>query len=319
MFGQAGITGGLPASAHDDCQRQGSTNGSPWTCGYTQLDPGRNWPWDGSDPRCGVCAWWDMPGGRPGNVDADFSGIPNSGNGAVRWNDDLLNAMYAWSGQPYNSPWMYQCGGSNCQYSQVHDGWKDEGWNGNATPCGIAYVYVDSASRVTSSTIMYNNNGQLHWWDGPPANGQYGCDAKSTAYHEEGHVFTLGHSSVASDVMYWGGGDVTSVTGNAQNGLNAIYGPYQGNSNSGGGCSSCRFEPICRSTIDPCNPLGTFDLEGYLAKAWDLSQGVSLPNPVSYAAPPVGGCMPYWYAEDFTNWSTCAADYIVHKIPNPIP
>ncbi|HXA28463.1 MAG TPA: matrixin family metalloprotease [Candidatus Angelobacter sp.] len=315
LLTQVGISGGTPVSALDDCQQKNNTNGSPWTCGFTQLDPNHNWPWDGSAPQCQTCAWWDMPGGKPGNVDADFSGIGNSANGAVRFNDDLINAMYDWASQPYNSPLMYQCSGSNCQYSQIHDGWKDEGSTGSF-PCALTYVYVDSSSRVTSSTIMYNNNGGVRWWDGPPASGQRGCDAKSIAYHEEGHVYTLGHSSVAADVMYWSGNTVASVTADAQNGLNAIYGPYTGNSGGNGSCPNCRT--ICRMSVDPCALGGSFNLQGYLDKAWDMSQGVSLPNPVSYVAP-IPACLSYWYAQDWVNWSQCAEAYLLSRIPKPMP
>lgn len=309
-LGPLSIGGVLTASAHDDCQNQGNTDGSPWTCGYTQLDPTHNWPADGSSPHCSVCAWWDMPNGGPGNVDADFTGAYPTGGG-IQYYNDLIAAMQDWSGQPYNSPWMYQCSGSNCQYSQIHVGSKDEG-GGSSYACALTYVYVDSSNRVTSSTIMFNNDGQTRWWDGPPASGQSGCDAKATAYHEEGHAFTLGHSSAEGNAMYWQGG-AESIGGNDQTGLDAIYGPYQGSNGSssgsgggGSGCGTCQALGSHQVSIS-CDTLSSTAcaiLEGYLSKAWDMSQGVSLPNPVSELTG-ADGCLQYFFAGQYAPWLNC--------------
>jgi hypothetical protein len=320
-LGQISMGGVATASAHDDCTYVGNgqgAGGTNWTCPYTQLDNG-NWPAQSGAPQCGgTCQAWNTPGGNPGYVPADFTGISNV-NG-VNFYNDLLNAMYGWSGQDYNSPILYQCDpNSSCQYSEVHDGWKDESWNGASTSCGITYNWqVDSANHIQQSTIMYNNNSQVRWWDGPPASGTgYGCDAKATAYHEEGHVWGLGHSSDNADVMFWGGSKANTVTANAQTALAAMYGPYHSGNGGGGSCPNC--QTICGASENPCNPgLGAPNLQGYLTKAWDMSQGVSVPNPASYVAP-VPACLTYWYAEDFANWSLCAADYVAHKIPNPIP
>jgi hypothetical protein len=207
---------------------------------------------------------------------------------------------------------MYQC--TSCSTSEVHDGWKDEGGkdaSGQVT-CGLTYIWqVDSQNHIEQTTIMYNNNGQAPWWDGPPASGQSGCDAKATAFHEEGHVFGLGHSSVKADVMYWKGGDVNTVSSNAQTGLNAIYGPYQGQNGSsdGAGCGTCQIDPggSLPVPIPTCNggALGACNkLEGYLAKAWDMSQGVPYPNPVSELIG-ADGCLQYFIAKDYTSWLNC--------------
>jgi hypothetical protein len=310
-LGQVSIGGGmLTASAHDDCQYASTsaqyTDGSPWNCNYTQIESG-NWPGNSSSPQCGSTCWfWWMPNGGPGNVDADFTGAYPNVSGVDFYND-LLTAMHGWGSQPYNSPLMYQCGGSNCQYSQVHVGSKDEG-SGRSYSCALTYVYADSNTHyVTSSTIMLNNNGGVWWVDGPTGS-QGGCDAKSMAYHEEGHVFTLGHSSANADVMYWGGGDVSTVTGNAQTGLNAIYGPYNGHGGSGGGgsgqCPNC--QTICGASENPCNPGpgGDVSIQAYLTKAWDMSQGVSIPNAVSTLIG-ADGCLQYFFTKQYTLWLNC--------------
>jgi hypothetical protein len=313
--GQLGFSGALPAAAHDDCQHTGSTNGSPWTYSYTQDDPWYPWPASGA-PQCGTnpapsqCAWWDMPNGGPGNVDADFTGTYPQVSG-VNFYDDLITAMHAWAGQPYNSPWMYQCTASanNCQYSQVHLGSKDEGQitqSGNTIigTCGLTYDYTISSSsdsRMSSSTIMLNNNSSVNWWDGQPAAGQYGCDAKATAFHEEGHTFTLGHSSVSGEVMYWGGGDVATVTSAAQRGLNAIYGPYTRGGNSCG--ASCNNSCLGQVEALLCSTLG--GAVGYYQKAWQMSQGVSVPNPVSIITP--SSCE--GYGNNYSAWLSCILLY----------
>lgn len=164
-FGQVAIGGVAPVSAHDDCQNQGSTNGSPWTCGYTQMDP-NDWPWDGSAPQCGSTCWaWWMPNGSSGDVPADFSGIGNGNN--VKFYDDLINAMYDWAGQPYNSPMMYEDTGCSC--TEVHDGWKDEGgWSNNTTTCAFTSIWQTSGNNIEQVTIMYNSDSQVEWWDGQP-------------------------------------------------------------------------------------------------------------------------------------------------------
>lgn len=307
-LGQVGIGGVVTASAHDDCRYASTsadyTDGTPWNCNYTQVDSG-NWPGGSSSPQCGSTCWyWWMPNGGPGNVDADFTGAYPNVSGVDFYND-LLTAMHGWASQPYNSPLMYQCGGSNCQYSQVHLGSKDEG-SGRTASCGLAYVNADPNTRnVTSATIMLNNNSAVRWVDGPTGS-QGGCNAKSIAYHEEGHVFTLGHSSVSADVMYWGGGDVSAVTGSAQTGLNAIYGPYNGHGGSGGGGACPNCQTICGASEDPCNPGpgGDVSIEAYLTKAWDMSQGVAIPNAVSTLIG-ADGCLQYFVAKQYTLWLNC--------------
>ncbi|HXA29435.1 MAG TPA: hypothetical protein VN193_11915 [Candidatus Angelobacter sp.] len=306
-LGQISMGGVVTASAHDDCKQATSadnTNGSPSACGYTQLD--NTWPASGASPFCGSsCVYWWMPNGGPGNVDADFTG-QYPGVSGVNFYQDLLSAMHAWAGQPYNSPWMYQCGGSNCQYSQVHVGSKDEGYDSRFVTCALTYVSNDPNNfQITSSTIMWNNDSQLRWSDGPSGSA---CDAKAISYHEEGHVFSLGHSSTQGNAMYWQGG-AEAIGGNDQTGLNAIYGPYTGGNGSGssggGGCPNC--QTICGASEDPCNPgPGTpnVNIEGYLTKAWDMSQGASLPNPVSELTG-ADGCLQYFFAKQYTPWLNC--------------
>ncbi len=129
--------------------------------------------------------------------------------------------------------------------------------------------------------------------------------------------------------MYWGGGNVDSVTGNSQSGLDAIYGAYNGGNSSGGGqaCSNC--QTVCGSSEDPCQPGPGIpaNLEGYLAKAWDLSQGIPASNPLPYAQQVAGGapnpvtiispqwCLPYYSASDYQHWAQCVVVYLENKVP----
>ena len=306
------------AAAVDDCRRVNSTGSSPYTCTYTQMEV--DWP-NTTGPFCsqvGACVNWWMPNGGPGNVDADFSGISNS-NG-INWYNDLISAMHGWSGQQYNSPWMYQCSGSNCQYAQVHDKWADLGSSTGPGPCASTQVNYDTQQfTITSVTITYNNNANVWWWNGPPGRGhQYNCDAIDVAYHEEGHMEALGHSSDASDIMYWKGGTTETVTHDAQTGLGAIYGAYSGTNGSssgsggssgGSGCGSCQGLsglPVPWSFFT-CGPAASACdvFNGYLAKAWDMSRGVATPNPVSEITP--AQCVPV--ENEYTGWLSCMALY----------
>jgi Matrixin len=272
-LGQFAVGGGvLPASAHDNCQNVGSdkaqSNGSPYYCGYTQIDPYKNWPYDNQTaPWCSTCIWWDMPGGQPGNVPAAIHMNNVSG---VNFHDDALSAMYGWGGQPYKSPWMYEC--TRCSASQIQVT-VDADHFGNW--CGMAKIVSwDGANRVLSAWAKYNLDKT--YWDGP-ARQSGGCNAQQIMYHEIGHVFALGHSSDPSDVMYFNGNNVTSVTAQAQAGLNAIYGPCCGDD----GCTQCQV--TCQlSAPDSCGPLMR-----WLDKAWQLSQGTPAPNPVSIITPSV--------------------------------
>ena len=295
MVGQVGMGGSVPASAADGCQHTGSTNGSPYTCTYTQLNPYSNWPSDGSSPFCNPCLAWWMPNGGPGDVPAV---IQQSNMNGVNFYDDARNAMYDWAGQNYNSPWMYEC--PNCSSSQIQVTFSAKSM-GTGNVCGQTSVTQFDPNRNIIDYIWAGYNTDKVYWDGPPRQSG-GCNAKTTAYHEFGHVFGLGHSSDASDIMYWGGNNVVGVTGDAQTGLNAIYGAYQGgNSNCGSG-SSCQL--ICTAaTAATCVPL-----EGYLEKAWSLSQGTPAPNPVTQIT---SSTCP---TAVFTTWYTCMFLYEEQQI-----
>jgi hypothetical protein len=309
-LGQLGL-GALPVAARDNCQNVGQGNGSngtAWYCGWTGYGPYVQWPTNTgggapTDPFCGAyCLNWPMPGNSAENVPAHIT-LSNQQNGPAYYNDAYA-AMKDWGGQPYNSPWMYEC---NCSTAAVNVGWGSY----NAQYCGMsAITQWDSYNRVIGNPGAYINlNNANQYTDGPPPNN--GCNAQSALYHEWGHVFTLGHSSDPHDVMYWAGGNVTSVTDQAQTGLNNMYGPYQNNQQSGG-CNNCQGVPCPESvagtqtyTWATCgNGVPLPSVDGYYAKAWAMSQGVSVPSPVSEISS-ADSCFAYFLARQYLPWVQC--------------
>ena len=116
LFGQVTIGGILPVAAYDDCQWVGNssgTNGSDWTCTYTQYGGSANdWPGaspgtgGGTYPKCGNnCTWWPSPNGYYDQVPYSNSLVNNS---TANFHDDAAKAVNDWSGQPYNSPLFYR-------------------------------------------------------------------------------------------------------------------------------------------------------------------------------------------------------------------
>jgi hypothetical protein len=99
--------------------------------------------------------------------------------------------------------------------------------------------------------------------------------------------------------MFWQDCMCGEIDGDAENMLEAVYGPYQGG--GGSGCSECNV--LC--------PPGSscFPLQGYLSKAWNLSQGMTgLPNPVSMLTPP--GCST---TSGYIVWAECVTNYYVSR------
>jgi hypothetical protein len=308
--GQVSLGAVLPAAAKDDCTNVGNgngLNGTAWDCEYDQYGPNSaDWPNSPeNDPHCySQCYWWNTPNGGPGDVPASIA-VVNSNNGQVKFHDDAKGAIYGWGGQPYNSPWMYDCTNNNsCSHAQVTFG----AGNYDQNSCGVGVINsVDSYGRVLSAYANFNSQ-YVTYWDGPVPAGHTGCDAQSTAYHEAGHIFALGHSSDNADVMFWKDSGQASVTHGAQAGLNAIYGPYHDTDDTSGGCNSCQTScPPEFQLVIPGHywnvPTPCTSLYGYLSKAWSLSQGVSLPNPVSEISP--SWCMPYYTSNAMLPWAEC--------------
>ena len=290
------------ALANDNCAQasSGSTNGTGWTCTWTQLfNP---WPGDPGQPlnppQCSsACYVWALQAnGKPGDVPAAIA-VSDTSN--VKFGTDLKAAMQDWAGQPYKSPWVYIC--TNCSSSQIEIQ-MNAGSVSDANWCGQTTVdNHDQNNLLIHVTVTLNTSAP--WYDGPPPAGRSGCDAKATAYHELGHAIgSLGHSGVQGNAMYWQGG-AEAIGGDDQQGLNALYGPYNGTNNGGSGsCSNC--QTICGQADNPCQPTPGVDYEGYLEKAWDMSQGVPMPNPVGYLSS-VDGCLTYVFAKQYLNWFDC--------------
>lgn len=212
-----------------------------------------DWPNETGDPDChSYCAYY-LHGSGPQTY--SYSNQVNNNGSSVNFNGDMARAIHDWSGQPYNSPWFYDCQCSSGQLMTVTVGPVGNGLCGQGTVTTAWQAYgATNDNHIVSSMAEYATDSGDPWFDGPPPDtfsGSY-CDAQSTAYHEVGHAFGEGHSTYASDVMYYGGGDTAAIDADAQSMLNAIYGPYQGGNGSGGGtsCGSCQV--VC--TLNLCAP-----------------------------------------------------------------
>jgi hypothetical protein len=308
--GAMALTPAHPVAAQDSCIDDGAnqgTNGTNWICRWTQMD--NNFPYAGSNPDCGAYCAYYLHGSGP-QIYNYSDQVTVSANG-VNFHSDVQTAVHDWSGQPYRSPWFSNCNCGN-GFMTVNDGPTQPNacGVGGVTTAWQAYGATND-NHIVSAVLTFTTNN-VNWFDGPPPStfsGDY-CDAQSTAYHEAGHAFSEGHSSYAGDVMYWGGSDNTTIDGDAQNMLDAVYGPYNGQGS--GTCSSC--QTLCPPQSQGVRVGGTVyyvptpfcaPLYGYLSKAWDLSQGVPHPNPVDYATPPPSGCLTYWYGDQFENWVVC--------------
>jgi hypothetical protein len=305
LVGSLAVTAGLglasptPAAAYNDCQYTPNTptNGSPYTCRYTQIS-NNNWPVGSADPSCGnSCFWWPRAPQSGGPISIPYS-IQIGNSNRAKFFDDAAAALYAWSGQPYNSPWTYDCHNNNtCGNPSIVVRGGHYGRPGGSTlACGYSNVINYASDNGVFSTYSDYNIDEP-FAQGPSAGS---CDATTVIYHEVGHSFTEGHSSVDSDVMFWMGHSAT-IDGDAQSYLNAMYGPYKSSGHSGGGCPSCRS--VCG--IENCVLAGQ-DLEGYLNKAWSLSQGTvpPVPDPVSMITPESCPTTPY------TIWINCTANWL---------
>jgi hypothetical protein len=293
-----GLASPAPAWAYMDCTYTPNqpTMGSPYSCRYTQIS-NNNWPSGSTDPDChNMCMWWPRAPQTGDPIYISYT-LQVGNTNRAQFYSDAQSALYAWSGQPYNSPWAHDCSADNsCGNPSIFVRGGHYG-NSQSAGCGQSNVINYASNNGVFSTYSDYN------FDQPFSQGtnNYGaCNAIATIYHEVGHTFTEGHSTVPSDVMYWQNQSVTTIDGDAQRYLNAMYGPYQGHSHSGSGCSHCRA--VCGQV---CTLAGQ-DLEGYLDKAWSLSQGVvpPAPDPMSMITPPGCAMSPYQI------WLNCTADWI---------
>jgi hypothetical protein len=315
--GGAALLAPLPVSAQESCFRDDAgkgANGTNWECRWTQLDT--NWPdttaSGGYDPDChAYCAFY-ISSQRYSYSDH----VPMVAYG-VDFEGDMRMAAADWSGQPYNSPWFGNC---NCPSGGAFLtlGQKTSGTGGRA--CGIGWTTtawqaqnITNDNHVVSSEADFATDFTGSWFDGPPPptfGGQY-CDAVNVAYHEVGHAFGEGHSSVLADIMYWGGdgADTRTIDADAQELLRTLYGAHTPNTpNIPIPCGPCRLPSAAASAV--CSPPAPASVAecisyNYLAKAWDLAHAdpVVDPTPIVQATPLGSGCLVS--AVDYQAWVTC--------------
>ena len=330
LVGQLGVSGVMPAAAYDDCTWVGNssgTNGSDWTCDYTQLGGSNNdWPGlvdqgAGTFPRCydnngNYCNWWPSPNGQPDNV--PYLNTLSNDNRASFY-DDARTAIGDWSGQPFNSPIFYDCHNNNtCNKVSVTFKWADLG---NTGTCASGGPSTMSGDTIVTAAVTLNSNSSVSWSDG--YNNWGACDAQSTLYHEVGHVFAEGHSSNSNDVMYWRDCMCTTIDKDAQSVLNAVYGKPSTDSSDSMACS-CEYLACPQvPAVTTANGVPTVNqtlwtvcgtgyalpyVWNYYAKAWNLAQGQAVPSASDVeqlAFPPP--CTLYFTSKQLVLWLECVA------------
>jgi hypothetical protein len=338
VLAAGGAIGLLPAqhaAAQDSCQQDDA--GAGWICQWSQIDNG-NWPESQqSDPDCHSTCDYYLHGNCQSYYYADNVSLSRPG---VDFRGDIERAVRNWSGRPYCSPFFYNCNCGNA-FMTLNDATLV---GAEAGYCGVGDVTSawDAGGQqydnhVVASHAEYNDQpidgsgDNIPWYDGKPDsyNGQY-CDAIMTSVHEVGHAMTEGHSSYPDDVMcasppgQLNCHDVTQIDADANNMLNAVYGPYHNNSTSGSGGPNCNgCEMACPQTTGVTTSTGTDptasvnqtlwticgtvfnlpDTSGYWAKAWDIFQGVSVPNlPQDITQNPCSG---YFAQKQLVPWINC--------------
>jgi hypothetical protein len=291
----------LPVAAQESCVPD---DAGKWICRWTQLD-NNDWPNSTTDPDChAYCAFY-ISGQRYSYSDH----VPMVVYG-VDFERDMATAAGDWSGQPYNSPWFGNC---NCPTGSAFLTLGQTDVKGGGA-CGVGWVRtawqaqnVTNDNHVVSAEADFATNAGVPWFDGPPspsfAGGHY-CDALSVAYHEVGHAFGEGHSSVVPDVMYYGGGDLRTLYGAKSPSTPPVHIP----------CGPCRLPGTTASSSQVCNPPAPASVAecvayNYLAKAWDLAHAgpVVDPSPIIGATPLASGCLSV--ALDYQAWVTCVLSW----------
>jgi hypothetical protein len=300
--GAVALTPARPVAAQQSCFQDDAgkgPNGTNWECQWTQLE--NSWP-DNNYPSCSPCVAYR----RYLTLNAS---INQSNANHVAFHDDMANAVYSWSGQPYNSPWFNdcKCGSAFLNINAAHYG---------AGICGEGGVTYDSNNGNAIVGAFANYNIDATFVDSPNSAGT--CDARSVAVHEVGHAFAEGHSSYPSDVMNWKDCQCATIDQDAQSMLNAVYGPENSSSSgsSRGGCGSCQVAPdgggsgVGCTTVGVQTICGTPDLAAYYWKAWYLSQGAGdlVPadpqtNPVMLITP--DHCLTHYYSKQYVAWLQC--------------
>jgi hypothetical protein len=288
-----------PVAAQQSCLPD---DAGKWTCRWTQLD-NNNWPGSTTDPDChAYCAFyiWGQRYSYSDHVPMWVYGVD--------FERDMTTAAADWSGQPYNSPWFGNC---NCPSGGAFLtlGQKNSGTGGRA--CGIGWVKtawqaqgVTNDNHVVSAEADFATDFTGSWFDGPPpptfGGGAY-CDAINVAYHEVGHAFGEGHSSVLADIMYGGGdgADTRTIDADAQELLRTLYGAHTPSTPKVPiPCGPCRLPMTTAPASQVCSPPAPASVAeciayNYLAKAWDLAHAgpVVDPTPIVGATPLASGCL----------------------------
>lgn len=321
-----------PASAQENCIH--NSDGS-YTCRYTQLH-NNNWPSSSNDPDChDECVWYLHGSGSQNYPYLDLINVMNTPG--VDFHGWMQRGVYDWSGLPYNSPSFYNCGCSNGQQFLSVGNLSYPYPNSNTTDtttCGVGKPTSaweaggqQYDNHIVSSYADYNDQYSGRWVDQAfPADGQIHCSAAYTAYHEVGHAFGEGHSSVATDVMY-SPAATTTIDGDAQQLLANLYGSNSPSSSSGGsgGCGN-RCEMACPqiSETTAADGLQTINsavwticgtsytlpyVWGYYVKLWDSYQGVPLPTEsgLLILIGAGGTCYPYFQSKQLLPWLNCVA------------
>ena len=298
-----------PVAAQESCVPD---NAGKWTCRWTQLD-NNDWPNSTTDPDCHAYCDFYISSQRYNYSDH----VPMWVYG-VDFEKDMATAAADWSGQPYNSPWFGNC---NCPTGGAFLTLGQSPGGNNGMTCGTGWVRtawqvqnVTNDNHIVSAEADFSTDSKGTFGDGPapPTFSGFYCDAISTAYHEVGHAFGEGHSSVIADIMYPTISDNRTIDGDAQELLRTLYGAHTPNTPNVPipACGPCRFPATTAPASQVCSPPAPASVAeciayNYLAKAWDLAHAgpVVDPVPIAGATPVASGCLAV--ATDYQAWVTC--------------
>ncbi len=126
--------------------------------------------------------------------------------------------MQSWSGQPYRSPVFYKSTSSyEVGYSVA---------SLDPSKCGTTGLNTYSDGSIYAGTVYLSSNKTYYDGAGP------GCDLRWVFFHETGHIFSEGHSSLSTATMSPYDSGIESIDGYAKSELNAVYGPVGSSSGS---------------------------------------------------------------------------------------